>query len=204
MTNLRSETRKLAIAFIATGTLTMALAVLALALPEQTLIAAMLTVGLIAVLSGLNQILSAVSIRARAKSWRLLLTHGILAFGFGLLTVGATALPLSIAAVAIALWLAAHAILAARITADVRTRWLRRMLVASAVVDFGLAVVLIVLPAVSIFQFLFVGAIYAVLFGISQLGAGISLRSARLDHPQVPTADVLDAHHIQTPSRLGT
>ena len=182
MTNLRRETRRLALGFVICGSLTFGLGVLALALPETTLIPAMLAVGLIAVLSGLNQILSAVSIRARAPMWRLLLAHGLLTLAFGLLTVGATALSLTMAVSVITAWLAARAILALRILFRARpTKWSRYALVTSAVVDAGGAILMIVIPAFTIFQYLFFGAVYAVVFGASQVGAGIVLHDSILD-----------------------
>ena len=203
MTNLRTETRRLSLAFVVSGSATLALGVLALALPEQTLIAGMLTVGLIAVLAGLNQILTAVSIRSRAPNWRLLLMHGLLSLTFGLLTVGATALSLSVLLGAIALWLAVRSVLAARLAFEAASRRVRWALWASATLDLCIAIGLVVLPAVSIFQYLFFGAVYAVVFGASQLVAGLALRHMRLDHPHPPTLHVSDwygahSHHQQT------
>ena len=184
MTNLRRETRWLATSLTASGSLTLGLGVLALVLPEATLIAGMLTVGLIAVLSGLNQILSAASIRARAPLWRILLAHGALSLVFGLLTVGATGLTLKTAIGVITVWLVARALLAVHIARRERpSKRIRYALVASAVIDSGGAVLVIVIPAFTIFQYLFFGAAYAVVFGASQLVAGVSLRHTRLDHP---------------------
>jgi len=191
MTNVRRETRWLSLSLIIGGAVTLGVGVLALALPEETLIPSMLAVGLIAALSGLNQIFSAASLRSRLRVWPLLAAHGVLAFVFGALTVGATALTLSMAYLVIAAWLLAHSMLAARIATVTTSRALRAALRAVAAVDIGGAILLIALPAVSVFQYLFFGAMYAALFGASQLIAGIRMRNTRLDDLRLP-ADVSD------------
>jgi uncharacterized membrane protein HdeD (DUF308 family) len=190
MTNLRRETRRLALGFVVSGSVTFALGVLALALPESTLIASMLAVGLISVLFGLNQILSAAAIRLRAPLWRLVLAHGVLTLAFGLLTVGATRLSLSTAAGLIAAWLVVRSILAVRILVRAQpAKRIRYALTASAVIDGLGALLVVAIPAFTIFQYLFFGAVYAVVFGASQLAGGISLRGSRLDHVHALAAD---------------
>ena len=130
--------------------------------------------------------------RSRVPIWRLLFAHGVLAFVFGALTVGATALSLSMAYLVVAAWLIAHSLLAARLTSTTTTRGLRLALHAIATIDIIGAILLLALPAVSIFQYLFFGASYAALFGASQLVAGIRLRKVRLDQMSAPAADVSD------------
>lgn len=186
MTNLRGEARWLSLTLLISGSLTLAVGVLALALPEETLIPSMLAVGLIATLSGLNQILSAVSLRARLPVWPLFAAHGVLALVFGALTVGATALTLSMAYLIVAAWLIAHSMLAARIAKLTASRRLRLAVHAIAAIDVGGAILLLALPAVSVFQYLFFGAMYAAVFGASQLIAGIRLRNVRLEHVRSP------------------
>ena len=176
MTNLRGETRWLALTLMLSGAVTLAVGVLALALPEETLIPSMLAVGLIAALSGLNQIVSAASLRGRLPVWPLFAAHGVLALVFGVLTVGATALTLSMAYLIVATWLVAHSMLAAKLATLTTGRGLRLALQAVAAVDVGGAILLLALPGVSVFQYLFFGAMYAALFGASQLVAGIRLR----------------------------
>jgi uncharacterized membrane protein HdeD (DUF308 family) len=192
MTNTRRETRWLSLTFIISGSVTLAVGALAIALPEETLIPSMLAVGLIAVLSGLNQMLSAASMRSRVAVWRLLFAHGVLAFVFGALTVGATALTLSMAYLVVAAWLLAHSLLAVRLTSTTTSRGLRWALNVTAALDISGAILLLALPAVSIFQYLFFGASYAALFGASQLIAGLRLRHVRLDHVSAPTVDLTD------------
>ena len=196
MTNLRRETRWLSFTLTISGAVTLAVGVLALALPEETLIPSMLAVGLIAVLSGLNQILTAASLRTRLPVWRLLAAHGVLAFLFGALTVGATALTLSMAYLIVATWLIAHSMLAARIATATESRGLRLALHTIATVDIGGAILLVALPAVSVFQYLFFGAMYAALFGVSQLVTGIRMRHMRLEQLRPPATDGADWHAV--------
>jgi hypothetical protein len=182
MTNLRRETRRLGNGLIVSGTMTFALAAIALAFPEPTLIGGMLIVGLSAVMFGLSQVLTATSLRLRTRHWRLLLSHGILCLTFGLLTVGASALTLALAVTAVAVWLVSHGALAVRVATSIPvTPSIRRALFTLAVFDTTVAILVIALREVTIFQFLFFGAAYAVVFGIVQLVAGICLRGARLD-----------------------
>jgi uncharacterized membrane protein HdeD (DUF308 family) len=182
MTNLRREARRLAIGFVLSGSLTLGLGCLALALPESTLIAGMLAVGLISVLFGLNQIFSALSLRARAPMWRFLLTYGVLTLAFGLLTVGATALTLTMAVGFITAWLAFRGIFALTVAFRVRpAKWIRYSLFGSATIDLLGAALIVAIPAFTIFQYLFFGAVYAVVLGASQLAAGAALRGIRFE-----------------------
>jgi uncharacterized membrane protein HdeD (DUF308 family) len=203
MTNVGRETRRLSLGFLIGGAVTLGLGVLALALPESTLIAGMLAVGMISVLFGLNQIFSASAIRTRAPLWRLLLAHGVLTLAFGLLTVGATALTLTTAFGVIAAWLVARAILAVRISHRARpTKWVRYALFASATMDTTGALLVIIIPAFTIFQYLFLGAVYAVVFGASLLLAAIALRSMKVDDAPTLAAvwsDDITATHIGRP-----
>ena len=172
------------------GAVTLAVAVIALGFPESTLIGGMLLVGLLSVMFGLNQVLTSTSLRSRTRHWRLVLGHGILSVTFGLLTVGASALTFALTVTTVGAWLLAHGALAARIATNTPVRpWLRRALLTLAVFDTTTAILVVVLRAVTIFQFLFFGAVYAVLFGITQIIAGASLRGTRLDRERQSTLD---------------
>jgi hypothetical protein len=181
MTSLRRETRWLARGLIINGAMTLLLAFTALALTEATLIGAMLIVGLLSLMFGFNQVLTATAIRNRTPHWRLVLGHGLLSIAFGLLTVGGTALPFTVLLGCVLGWLAGHAALAGRTAGKGMTGSIRRGLIASAIVDGAVAVLAIVLRPLTIFQFLFFGAAYAALFGVTQILAGLFLRTARLD-----------------------
>ena len=182
MTNLRREARRLANSLVISGAIVLGLALIAMAVPERTLIGGMLIVGLLSVMVGLNQVLTSVSLKSQTRHWRLLLGHGILSVAFGMLTVGASALTFDLTVTTVALWLLAHAALALRIAMNTPVgRSIRRALLTLAGVDTTIAVLVIILPAVTIFQFLFFGAAYAAVFGGTQIVAGIHLRAARLD-----------------------
>jgi uncharacterized membrane protein HdeD (DUF308 family) len=155
----------------------------ALIWPEDVLIAAMLSVGVIATLFGLYEMTIAISIRRHTPGWTLVLIHGASAFLFGLLTAGATAPPLHIALAVIAGWMLFYAALAVTIAILVwQVRAVRWLLVAWAGLDIVVALVAVIYPEATIFALLYFGAAYAAMFGAWQIGVGLWLRRA-LKHP---------------------
>jgi len=182
MTALGKEVHRLSRSLVASGSVTLALAMLAVAVPESTLVAGMLTVGLLAVLFGANQILTSTSIRDRASAWRLLLWHGVLSVLFGMLTVGATAMTFAMTLASVVAWLLGHAMLAIRIMRAMPVRrGVARALAAAALLDLAIAVLVVVVRPITILQFLFFGAVYAAVFGASQIAAGVAMNGAWLD-----------------------
>jgi len=181
MTNLPRTTRRVANGLLVSGAITVALATTALAFPEPTLIGGMKIVGLLSAVLGSIQIATSLRLRSETPHWRLLLGHGLLAATYGVLTVGASAMAFGLTVMTVGAWLLCHGALAVRIAthASVR-RSLRRTLLVVASVDTTIAILAITLRTITIFQFLFFGAVYAVLYGATQLIGGIVLRGARL------------------------
>ena len=124
----------------------------------------------------------AASIRRRTSRWWLVLAHGVLSLGFGLLTVGASALSFRTALVVVMAWLFAYAGVALSAAVIVRpTRKIRVTLFAWGGISVLLALVVAIYPAATIFSFLFFGAVYAALFGIRQIAVGVCLRRTLAD-----------------------
>jgi len=164
--------------------------------PEPVLIAAMFTVGLIATVFGLYEVTVAIAIRHRGSRWWLVLAHGLASLGFGLLTVGAPALPLQLALVVIAVWFFVYAAVAWSAAGIVwHARGLRRTLLAGGCFHAALGLLAILYPAATIFALLFFGAVYAAMFGAWQLAAGLWLRSRLRAHTVHSRQGVLVASH---------
>jgi uncharacterized membrane protein HdeD (DUF308 family) len=177
MTTMRKELGRLSETLLWRGVAFTMLGVAALIWPEPILVGALLTVGLLAALLGLYEMTIAASIRRRTSRWWLVLAHGVLSVGFGLLTVGASALSFRFALAMVMAWLIAYAGIAWSASVIVRPgRKIRVALFAWGGIDILLAVVVAVYPAATIFSFLFFGALYAALFGIWQIAAGVWLR----------------------------
>ena len=156
----------------------------ALIWPEDVLIFAMVSVGIIAALFGLYEITVAASIRRRTPAWTLILIHGAAVLLFGAMTVGAPGLSLRIALSFTAGWLLMYAALAVTVSILVwQVRAVRWVLIAWAGFDMVLALIAVVYPEATIFALLYFGAAFAAAFGAWQIGAGLWLRYA-LRHPR--------------------
>jgi uncharacterized membrane protein HdeD (DUF308 family) len=177
MTTMRKELGRLSDTLLWRGVAFTMLGVAALIWPEPILIGALLTVGLLATLLGLYEMTIAASIRRRTSRWWLVLAHGVLSLGFGLLTVGASAVSFRFALAVVMLWLIAYAGVAWSAAVILRPgRRIRAALFTWGGINVLLAVVVAIYPAATIFSFLFFGAVYAAMFGVWQIAAGVSLR----------------------------
>jgi uncharacterized membrane protein HdeD (DUF308 family) len=177
MTTMRKELGRLSSTLLWRGVAFTTLGAAALIWPEPILVGALLVVSLLATLLGLYEMTIAASIRRRTSRWWLVLTHGILSLGFGLLSVGAAALPLRYALAVVMAWLIAYAGVAMSAAVILRPRRrIRVALFAWGALNVALAFVVVMYPAVTIFSFLFFGAVYAALYGIWQIAAGVCLR----------------------------
>jgi len=177
MTTMRKELGRLSDTLLWRGVAFTMLGVAALIWPEPILIGALLTVGLLATLLGLYEMTIAASIRRRTSRWWLVLAHGVLSLGFGLLTVGASAVSFRFALAVVMLWLIAYAGVAWSAAVILRPgRRIRAALFTWGGINVLLAVVVAIYPAATIFSFLFFGAVCAAMFGVWQIAAGVSLR----------------------------
>jgi uncharacterized membrane protein HdeD (DUF308 family) len=183
MTSMTKELRRLSYSLLLRGAAMLALGLSAIIWPEPVLIAAMFTVGVIAVLFGLYEASIAIAIRRRTPRWWIVLAHGAATFLFGLLSVGGPGLSLRLALIVIASWFIFYSLIAWTSAMMVPPgSALRRTLIAWGCVDAGLAVLTLVYPAATIFVLLFFGAVYAALFGAWQLAAGLWLRKQLQRH----------------------
>jgi len=177
MTSMTKEFGHLSQTLVWRGAAMLALGLAAVVWPEQILILAMLIVGIVATVFGLYEISIAFAIRRRTPRWWLVLFHGATSIAFGGLSVGAPGVSLRVALIVIAIWFLVYAGLAFSAAILIRPMpFIRRALLTWGFVDVGLAIVTLVFPAMTIFALLFVGAMYAALFGAWQLAAGLWLR----------------------------
>jgi uncharacterized membrane protein HdeD (DUF308 family) len=184
MTTIRQELRRLWHTLVWRGGAMLLLGLGALIWPEEVLIFAMVSVGIIATVFGLYEMTVAASLGRLTPAWMLVLIHGTAVLLFGALTVGGPRLSLGTAMLLIAGWLLAYAALAVTITILIwQARAIRRVLIAWAGLDVALALIAVLYPETTIFALLYFGAAYAAVFGAWQIGAGLWLRHA-LQHPR--------------------
>jgi len=196
MTTMRKELSRLSDTLLWRGAAFTMLGVAAVIWPEPILIGALLTVGLLATLLGIYEMTIAASIRLRTTRWWLVLSHGTLSLGFGLLTVGASALSFRFALVVVVAWLVAYAGVAWIAAVILKpARKIRVALVTWGGIDVLLAVVVAIYPAATIFSFLFFGAVYAALFGIWQIAVGVWIgRTLSLLHKRAALTEPITSH----------
>jgi uncharacterized membrane protein HdeD (DUF308 family) len=183
MTSMTKELGHLSYTLVWRGAAMLALGLAAMVWPEEILILAMLIVGIVATVFGLYEISIAFAVRRRTPRWWLVLVHGATSIAFGGLSVGAPGVSLRMALIVIAIWFLVYAGLAFSAAILIRSMpFIRRALLTWGFVDVGLAIVTLVFPAMTIFALLFVGAMYAALFGAWQLAAGLWLRRTVRHH----------------------
>ena len=195
MVPVKQEMTRLSHTLVWRGLLIAILGASAVVFPELVLIPALLAVGAVAMLSGIYEISIAVSVRAHAARWRLVLSHGFASVTFGMLTMAVAAPKLRWALVATSAWLVFYASIAWRAAkvAPVKSR-AGTAARALACLHAGLAFFTLY-PAATIFGLLFLGGAYATAFGVWQFAVGVWLR--RRPHVltgECPTASLATAN----------
>jgi uncharacterized membrane protein HdeD (DUF308 family) len=170
---MRKELQRLSETLVWRGLALLALGVGALLWPEPLMIAALLTAGLIAAMLGLYEMAIAAVLRRFTQYWYVVLVHGLTSLAFGLLTVGASALPLRVALVLIVAWLLVYVgVMWGAATMMWPMRTVPWALIAWGTADLLVSIAIAISPTVTIFGFLFLGALYAAVFGAWQLALG--------------------------------
>ena len=183
MTTIRQELRRLWHTLLGRGVVMFVLGLGAVLWPEDVLIAAMISVGVLTTLFGLYEITIALPLRKKTAGWMLVLVHGSAVLLFGVLTAAAPGLTLRIALAIIAGWMLAYAALAIATAILVwQARGVRSILLGWAALDVIVAFVTVLYPEATIFSLLYFGAVYAAVFGAWQIFVGLWLRRA-LKHP---------------------
>lgn len=149
---------------------------IALLWPNETLVLAMMFAGSLLALVAVYEILLAFHARRDTRGWLLALADGALAFGLAVLTITITAVPLRTTIVLGALWLAASGVIAGVLALALwpmpRTRTALELW---AAVNVALAVGSLAYDA-DIFLLLYVGAGYAIAYGVFHLFAAVWMR----------------------------
>lgn len=187
MLSMTKEIKRLSRTLIGRGAAMLLLGLAAVLWPEPVLVAAMLSVGIIASVFGLYEMSIAFALRPHTPRWRLALLHGAAALAFGILTLSAPAISLGVALGVIALWLLLYAGIAWRGALIVwPLRAVRWTLLAWSVLNIVLAIVAVAYPAATILALLFFGAAYATLLGAWQVAAGLWLRGRARETRPLP------------------
>jgi uncharacterized membrane protein HdeD (DUF308 family) len=173
----RSEYERLWHTLVWRGGLMVALGVAAVWWPEPVLVAALLAVGAIASLLGIYEVTVGAALPRGSTGRPVVVAHGLVTLAFGLMTVGAPALSLSLALAITIGWLLLYAgvtIGAAMISKF--SRRLRATLWVWGSLNVVFAAVVALFPEATIFALLVFGAAYAALNGAWQVAVGLWLR----------------------------
>jgi len=172
---MRSELFALSSVLLLRGGALIVLGSAAIAWPEQALIPALIIASLAATLTGLYEITVGVALRG-TRGWGVIVSHGVLAIVFGLLTAGVTALswptPLSV----VIAWLLAYTWLSFGAAAVWHPIGPTKALTACGLFNVGLAIVVNLYPYGTVFALLYFGAMYAMSLGAWNFAAGMWLR----------------------------
>lgn len=176
MRNGSSDAARFTAALFLKGALMLLGGGIALLWPNETLVLAMMFAGSLLALVAVYEILLAFHARHDTRGWMLALADGALALGLAVLTITITAVPLRTTMLLGAVWLGASAaiagILALALWPMPRTR---AVLGAWAAVNVALAAMALVYDA-DIFILLYVGAGYAIAYGVFHLLAAAWMR----------------------------
>lgn len=159
------------------GLLALALALVAVRWPTDTLVFALVGAGAVFLVLGFFDAFLAVRLRATLRLWWVALAHGLACVLFGAVTLAVPALALRLAVTLASIWLLAYAalaIVAARQLRSVAAPW-----VAAAVwgvANAAFALVLLVYPIPTVTLVLYAGAGYAAALGAAHVAASIALR----------------------------
>ena len=159
------------------GLLALALALVAVRWPSDTLVFALVAAGAVFLVMGFFDAFVALRLRATFRLWWVALAHGLVCVLFGAVTLAVPALALRVAVTLASIWLLAYAALA--IVAALTLRRARGPWVAPAVWGIAnavLAVVLFVYPIPTVTLVLYAGAGYAAALGVVHLAAASALR----------------------------
>ena|SRR3569833_1499936 len=172
---MRSEIFALSNVLLLRGAALIVLGGVAIAWPEQTLVPALIAGSLIATLTGLYEITIGVALRG-TRGAAVVLSHGVLAIVFGLLTAGVTALSWPTPVSVVIAWLLVYTWLCFGAAAVWHPFGPTKALIACGVFNVGLAIVVNLYPYGTVFALLYFGAMYAASLGAWHFGAGLWLR----------------------------
>ncbi len=177
MVTVRSEYQRLWHTLVWRGGLMVVLGVAAVWWPEPVLVAALLLVGALASLMGIYEV-SIGAVLPRGTTGRtVVVAHGLVTLAFGLMTVGAPALPLFLSLPIVIGWLLVYTGMAVGTAVISKlSRRLRAALYAWGAINVLLAVVVALYAEATIFALLVFGAAYAALYGAWQVAVGLWLR----------------------------
>ena len=176
MSMTQSEFRRIWHTLIARGAAMLLLGLGAVIWPEQILVGALITVGVLASLSGIYELSIAAALRQHTIHWRVALLDGVASLLFGGLTMGVARLSHFAALALTTGWLILYAGFAWHTSSVV---WPRRVARLSLLAFGGVNVLLAILaayPEGTVFALLFFGAAYAAFYGAWQLAIGLWLR----------------------------
>jgi len=132
---------------------------------------------ILASLLGIYEVSIGGTLPRRAPGRAFVIVHGAATLAFGLMTVGAPAVPLFLALSIVTAWLLLYAGVAFSAAIMSTFSWpTRTILLSWGLVNVALALIVALYPEGTIFALVFFGAGYAALFGAWQVAMGLWLR----------------------------
>lgn len=159
------------------GMLALALALIAVRWPEDTLIFALVGAGAVFLVMGFIDVFLSLRLRATTTLWWVALAHGLACVLFGVVTLAVPALALRVAIVLASVWLFVYGVVALIAAFELRAAaapWAIAALWGATNVAFALVLYLAPMPTVTVV--LYAGASYAAALGVAHLAAAFALK----------------------------
>jgi uncharacterized membrane protein HdeD (DUF308 family) len=170
------------------GGLLALLGIVAISFPEVALSAAMVSAGVLVVLSGAYDVSVGVASRRGFRAWPVFAAHGLACIAYGLLSIALPYVPQRTAMELVSAWLILYGLMAAALALALwPARRTRRTLLGVTMLFVPLGFVAITLVGAPAFVPSYLGAFFALFLGLLHVAAGLWLRRVAMPH-FAPTA----------------
>jgi uncharacterized membrane protein HdeD (DUF308 family) len=172
----RSDWARISLVLYLRGFLLLGLSAVAVRWPRETLFDAMVTAGGVMGVLGLLELLLAAVTHVGRQTRTLMVVHAALAVTFGVVAITASMAAASTTIQVIAVWLLLHAVVALALASRMPTMPDRRALVTWSVVNLACSFVVVAFPTLPPAELLYLGAAYAAVYAILQIGVALWIR----------------------------
>ena len=185
---LAHEATRFSTSLLTRGGLMVLLGSAAIGWPDDLIVGAMLAAAVLLAVLGAYEMILALRTRRATPGFLVPMANGAACIGFAILTLAFPGLSLQVTLIAVSIWLVLYATLTGALALAlwpmVRTR---RVLVSWTVLNIALALGAVTARQATIFTVLYVGAGYAVAFGVLQVAAGMWVRRIAVPFVAPPT-----------------
>jgi uncharacterized membrane protein HdeD (DUF308 family) len=177
----RSNLLRISTVLYLRGFLLLGCAAVAVRWPQDTLREAMVTAGGVVGVLGLFELIVAAAARVVRDTKTLMLTHAALSMSFGVVAITALTASADTTMRMVAVWLLLHAIVALGLASRMSTTLgARRALAAWSAVNLLCAFVVVTFPTIPPAGLLYLGAGYAAVYAIIQIGVALWIKRGLL------------------------